>query len=108
MATDMNELTMTGLARASGVKRETIRFYEQRGLLPAPHRSAAGYRLYARDDTRRVRFIKSAQTLGFSLEEIAELLTLRSAPENTCAAVKARAEAKIALISSTRLLRLQR
>jgi MerR family transcriptional regulator, copper efflux regulator len=96
MATAKGELTVTGLARASGVKRETIRFYEQRGLLDAPPRSAAGYRLYRCDDARRVRFIKSAQNLGFSLEEIAELLTLRSAPEKTCATVKARAEAKIA------------
>lgn len=96
MATETVELTISKLASASGVKRETIRFYEQRGLLASPARTAAGYRLYAPQDARRVRFIKSAQSLGFSLEEIAELLTLRAAPGNTCAVVKAHAEAKIA------------
>lgn len=95
MTMDMGDLTITRLARASGVKRETIRFYEQRGLLPAPPRSTAGYRLYSADEVRRVRFIKAAQGLGFSLEEIAELLALRSGPPGTCAAVKARAENKI-------------
>jgi Cu(I)-responsive transcriptional regulator len=89
------DLTIAKFARATGVKRETIRFYEQRGLISAPPRSAAGYRLYPPAEVRKVRFIKSAQTLGFSLDEIAELLALRSAPNGTCAAVKSRTEAKI-------------
>jgi MerR family mercuric resistance operon transcriptional regulator len=96
MARDTGRLTITALAQAGGVTRETIRFYEQRGLLAAPPRSAAGYRLYPADARPRLRFIRSAQALGFSLEEIAELLALRAGPGNTCAAVKARAEAKIA------------
>jgi Hg(II)-responsive transcriptional regulator len=94
----MGELTISRLARASGVKRETIRFYEQRGLLAIPPRSAAGYRLYAPEEAQRVRFIKAAQSLGFSLEEIAELLMLRAGSTGTCATVKSRAEAKIAEI----------
>jgi MerR family copper efflux transcriptional regulator len=96
MATHASELTIARLAHASGVRRGTIRFYEQRGLLSPPPRSAAGYRLYAPDEVRRVRFIKSAQALGFSLDDIAQLLVLRGSTDGTCAAVKARAEAKIA------------
>lgn len=95
MTVDSSTLTITRLARASGVNRETIRFYEQRGLLPPPPRSAAGYRLYSRDEARRIRFIKRAQALGFTLEEVAALLALRATPGNACAAVKAQAEAKI-------------
>lgn len=90
------ELTITQLARASGVKRETVRFYEQRGLLPAPPRSASGYRLYPTGAQKRVQFIKSAQTLGFTLEEIADLLTLRATPDCTCKVIKSRAHEKIA------------
>lgn len=96
MTATTSGLTITRLARASGVKRETIRFYESRGLLAAPPRTAAGYRMYGPDEAQRIRFIKAAQALGFCLEEIAELLALRAAPGNSCAAVKARAEAKIA------------
>ena len=100
MTVDPAGLTVTRLARASGVGRETIRFYESRGLLAPPPRSTAGYRLYALDAPRRVRFIRSAQALGFSLEEIAELLALRAAPRRasrgTCAAMRAHAEAKLA------------
>lgn len=96
MTTQSSELTTTALARATGVKRETIRFYEQRGLIAVPPRTAAGYRMYSAAEVRRVRFIKSAQALGFSLEEIAELLALRSGPAGTCAAVKSCAEEKIA------------
>ena len=92
----MTDLTIAALARASGVKRETIRYYEQRGLLAPPPRSAAGYRLYAPAEARRVQFIRSAQSLGFSLDEIAELLALRSKPGTTRRAIKARAAAKIA------------
>jgi MerR family mercuric resistance operon transcriptional regulator len=89
-------LTVTELARASGVGRETIRFYEQRGLLPAPPRSRSGYRLYALDAPRRVRFIKTAQALGFTLEEISDLLQLRTTRGCTRRVVKARAMRKVA------------
>ena len=90
------DLTITQLARISSVKRETVRFYEQRGLLPAPPRSASGYRLYPPVAAKRVQFIKGAQTLGFSLDEIADLLTLRATPDCTCSAIKSRADEKIA------------
>lgn len=65
------------LARESGVNLQTIRFYEREGLLPAPPRSGSGYRAFPDSSVRRVRFVKRAQELGFSLAEIRELLTLR-------------------------------
>lgn len=96
----MNEkdqpLTRGELAKRGGVNIETIRYYERRGLLPKPPRSAAGYRLFSLDDDRRVRFIKRAQELGFSLKEIEELLALQNEPHTTRADVRNRAEAKIA------------
>ncbi len=90
------QLTRGELAKRGGVNIETIRYYERRGLLPKPPRSASGYRLFSVEDTRRVHFIKRAQELGFSLKEIEELLTLQNEPHTTRAAVRKRAEAKIA------------
>ena len=89
-------LTAGALARATRVNRETIRYYERRGLLQRPMRSSAGYRQYPAAVAQRIRFIKHAQALGFSLEEIAELLRLRLKPNGSCAEVKARADQKIA------------
>ena len=57
------------LAAAAGVGRDTIRYYERSGLLPAPDRTAAGYRLYGDADLDRLNFIRSAQELGFTLEQ---------------------------------------
>jgi len=88
-------LTIGELAKRGGVGLETIRYYERRGLLAKPPRSAAGYRAYSSEEVRRVRFIKAAQELGFSLAEIDELLALRVDPRSTCADVRERAEAKI-------------
>ena len=78
-------LTIGALARDSGVNLETIRFYERSGLLPAPQRSAAGYRHYQQMDVRRLRFIRRGRELGFSLEEIRSLLDLAAHPESPCA-----------------------
>ena len=75
---------------------ETIRCYERRGLLPKPPRTQSGYRMFSFDDVRRVRFIKRAQELGFSLKEIEELLALQREPRSTRGDVRERAEAKIA------------
>ncbi|MEW6213579.1 MAG: MerR family DNA-binding protein [Acidobacteriota bacterium] len=90
-----NQLTIGRLAAESGVNLETIRYYERLGLLPKPPRTASGYRRYTTDAVRRVRFIKQAQMLGFSLKEIAELLSLRVDPATTCADIKQKAERKI-------------
>jgi MerR family copper efflux transcriptional regulator len=92
----MERLTIGGLAKQGGVNLETVRYYERRGLLPEPPRSSSGYRLYPADAVRRIRFIKRAQELGFSLKEIGELLALRVDPGGTQADVRRRASAKIA------------
>jgi DNA-binding transcriptional MerR regulator len=67
-------LTLGALARAAGVNPETIRYYERRGLLPEPPRTAAGYRQYGTGDAERVALILRAKELGFTLAEIGELL----------------------------------
>lgn len=90
-----DSLNIGALAGAVGVGRETIRFYERRGLIPNPPRSAAGYRKYPADTVRRVRFIRRAQELGFTLAEISELLKLRVSDAATCGAVEANARAKL-------------
>ena len=91
----MNGRTIGELAEQAKVHVETIRYYERRGLIERPPRSAANYRLYPEDAVRRVRFIKRAQGLGFSLKDIKELLSLRAAPEAECGEIRAHAEAKI-------------
>lgn len=88
-------LTIGRLAELGGVNLETVRYYERRGLLPKPPRTEAGYRQFPPDTAQRLRFIKRAQELGFSLEEIRDLLALRVEPRN-CVDVRARAQAKIA------------
>ena len=89
-------MSTSELAKRGGVNLETIRYYERTGLLPRPPRSRGGYRQFSPETVRRVRFIKRAQELGFSLKEIKELLALRIAPGSTRADVRKRAEAKIA------------
>ncbi len=89
------KLTIGRLARLGGVNLETVRYYERRGLLPKPPRTVSGYRLFPRDAARRLRFIKRAQELGFSLREIRALLSLRVRPGARQADVRARAQDKI-------------
>jgi MerR family transcriptional regulator, copper efflux regulator len=91
----MSGLTIGEVAEQAHVHVETLRYYERRGLVARPPRSASNYRLYAEDTVRRVRFIKRAQELGFSLNDIKELLSLRADPEAGCAEVRACAEAKM-------------
>lgn len=77
MATDMSDdLTIGILAKRSGVNVETIRYYQRRHLLEEPSKPVDGYRHYSLETVKRVRFIKRAQTLGFTLEEISGLLDL--------------------------------
>ena len=77
----MRELTIGEAARRAGVGVETIRFYERRGLIDRPQKpQGAGFRVYAPEQVRRIRFIREAQQIGFSLREIAELLALEADP----------------------------
>ncbi len=89
------ELTIGAVAKRAWVNIQTLRYYERRGLLPAPERTASNYRIYAGDTVRRVRFIKRAQELGFTLTEIKELLSLRASPRSGCEEVRERSKAKI-------------
>jgi DNA-binding transcriptional MerR regulator len=83
------------VARDSAVGVETVRFYEQKGLIAQPPRpSTGGYRDYPPDAVRRIRFIRSAQQLGFSLVEVAELLELETTGAAQCVDVRRRAELK--------------
>jgi MerR family transcriptional regulator, mercuric resistance operon regulatory protein len=70
------QMTIGRLAAAAGVHVETIRYYQRRGLLPEPKRPAGGVRRYGEDAAARLRFIKRAQDIGFTLDEVAELLKL--------------------------------
>ena len=89
-------LTIGKVARSAGLAIDTVRYYEREGLLEKPARTASGYRHYTPEAVARLRFIRQAKELGFTLAEIRELLTLKVAPGKSCADVKARTEAKIA------------
>ncbi len=89
----MTVLTIGQLARRADVGVETVRFYQRKGLLAEPDRRPSGYRQYDEAIVDRLRFIKRAKELGFTLNEIKELLSLRLDPSTTCADVKNRAEA---------------
>jgi MerR family transcriptional regulator, copper efflux regulator len=84
------------VAERGGVNLQTIRYYEREGLLPEPPRLASGYRMFPDRSVRRVRFIKRAQDLGFTLAEIKELLSLRIDAKRNSAEVRSLAQAKIA------------
>ena len=93
----MGTMTISKAAKRAGIGIETVRFYERRGLIDQPLKPAAGgFRDYPPETVSRLRFIREAQDLGFSLDEIAELLSLRADPKANCAQVQRRAEAKLA------------
>jgi MerR family copper efflux transcriptional regulator len=91
-------LKISEVAERGGVNLQTIRYYEREGLLPEPPRLPSGYRAFPQQTIRRVRFIKRAQELGFSLAEIRELLTLRVDRQRDRAAVRNLTSAKVAQI----------
>jgi MerR family mercuric resistance operon transcriptional regulator len=92
----MQDLTIGKAARKAGVGIETIRFYERRGLIEQPPKPAtSGFRSYPEETVERIRFIRQAQELGFSLREVCELLDLRADPRADAADVRARAAAKL-------------
>lgn len=89
----MPSLTIARAAREAGVNIETVRFYERKGLIERPPKGE-GYRVYPPDQIARMRFIKEAQHIGFSLAEIKELLALRADPTADCSVVQQQAQAK--------------
>lgn len=93
MAHEFAELTIGAFAAAAEVNVETVRFYQRRGLLIEPDRPSGSIRRYGPSDVARVRFIKAAQRLGFSLDEVAGLLTLDDGAH--CDAARSVAETKL-------------
>jgi len=91
----METFSIGQLAKRANVNLETIRFYERRGLLPEPPRNKSGHRQYSIIDLRRTEFIKRTQSLGFSLQEIIDLLSCKVESGKTCGDVKKRVKAKL-------------
>ena len=85
----MDALTIGNLSKQSGVNIETIRYYEEIGVMPAPGRSAGGFRIYGPDHIKRLGFVRRSRQLGFSLDEIRNLLRLVDGHGHTCAEVHA-------------------
>lgn len=85
-----------GVSKQTGFSIHTIRFYESKGLLPETTRSESGYRVYSPADIEQLQFIRKAQEIGFSLDEIRELLVLRDRDTDACSHVKSRVEEKLA------------
>jgi len=88
----MNEITIGTLARAAGVGVETVRYYQRRGLLPAASGKKGAFRVYGEPELARLRFIRRAQALGFTLDEIANLLALDEETDRESARAVARAK----------------
>ncbi len=99
--------TIGALAKTVGLNKETIRFYEKRGLLPEPARSEGGHRLYNELQERRLAFIRHARDLGFSLDDISELISLAEGKESLgCGGVLSMAERHLQTVN-TKLAQLQ-
>jgi MerR family copper efflux transcriptional regulator len=91
----MNGLTIGRLAKQVGLGIETVRFYERQGLIEPPPRTASNYRIYPEEEVTRLKFIKRAKNLGFTLNEIKELMFIRHDPHATKADIKNRTLEKI-------------
>lgn len=92
------KMTISHLADAAGVNVETVRFYQRCGLINEPARPDNGYRTYGDEDVRRIRFIKRAKLLGFTLDEITDLLQLNG--PRICASTRHLAAKKLAMVES--------
>lgn len=92
--------TIGQLAKAVGVNIQTVRYYERLRLLGPSARRPSGYRIYGKNEERRLRFIKSAQTLGFALHEIAELLNLKGSARARCGDMQRKAEGKLGCVEA--------
>jgi MerR family copper efflux transcriptional regulator len=93
-------MTIGKLSKATGATIDTIRFYERAGLLPKPARTASGYRKYSREDELRLGFVARARHLGFSLDEVGEMLRLRTSRTGGVARARTLAQKKLALVES--------
>ena len=109
MATNPGVLRIGEVAARAGVKIDTVRFYERRGVLPVAPRRASGYRAFLPETVTRIQFAKEAQAMGFSLDEIVEVLALLDAGDRSCAELKdvarktlARVDAKLAALTAVR------
>jgi len=93
-------MTIGQLAKSAAVNIQTVRYYERLGLVAPPPRTKGGYRQYDLPTVKRLRFIKKAQELGFSLADIRDLLALRISDPSACRTVEHKAEAKILVINT--------
>lgn len=91
----MRSMTISEVARKTGIGVESVRFYEKSGLIDEPPRTESGYRQYPATTVARIRFIRRAKELGFTLKEIKDLLYLRLDPATTCEDVRQMAEEKL-------------
>lgn len=107
MNTNPASLTIGAVARRVGVAIDTIRYYERQGLLPEPQRRASGYRSYGDDAVAQLRFIRRAKNLGFTLEEIRQLLALSADRQHGVRSVRKRAQQRLESIDQ-RIAELQR
>lgn len=94
----MRNYRISQLAKECQIKADTIRFYEKIGLMPKPFRRANGYRYYDNAALKRLRFITRSKNIGFTLEEIMELLALKGTQKNACHEIQTQAQTKIHLI----------
>ncbi len=95
----MKTMMIGKVAKSAGIGVETVRFYERRGLIESPPRNESGYRQYPVSTIHRLRFIRRAKELGFSLREIKELLELQTDPASTCGDIMKHTEQKLADIN---------
>lgn len=92
-------LTVGQVAKQAGIGVHAVHYYEREGILPRASRTRSGYRKFPEDAVRIIRFVKEAQELGFSLDEIKQLLRLRSSKRTNCNRVQKVAQDKIAVVS---------
>ncbi|HDS30491.1 MAG TPA: MerR family transcriptional regulator [Firmicutes bacterium] len=99
--TEKNFLTIGEAAKSAGIGVETVRFYERQGLIDDPPRSDSGYRLYPEEIIHRLRFIRRAKELGFSLREIRELISLKYEKDSVikCDGIRQMTESKINMVN---------
>ena len=91
----MKQLTIGKLAEMAGVSADTLRYYEKMKLITAASRSTSGYRLYSPEDINVIRFIRGAKELNFTLDEIRQLMVLKSSDKATCSQILRHTESKI-------------